>query len=67
VSRDPGRASETDRLDGLLEMYRTAIAHLESLNDPAVAPLKRELETLLRFAHLEHGHPRASGERPDGA
>ena len=52
MSLDPGRAEEAN-LESLLEMYRTAIAHLESLHDPAVAPLKRELEALLRFAASE--------------
>jgi hypothetical protein len=50
VSLDPGHAEDDVRLASLVEMYRNAIAHLESFHDPAVAPLKRELEMLLRFA-----------------
>ena len=57
MSQDPGHAVEDEaRLAGLLEMYRTAIAHLESLRDPSVTPLKRELEALERFAGSKQKH-----------
>jgi hypothetical protein len=46
VSLDPGRAAEADRREELLAMYRTAIAYLDSLRDPAVQPLRAELTAL---------------------
>jgi hypothetical protein len=46
VSLDPGRSTNEERLSDLLEMYRVAIEDLESLEDPAVAPLMRELQAL---------------------
>ena len=46
MSLDPGRAPEADRREDLLEMYRTAIAYLDSLHDPAVQPLRAELTAL---------------------
>jgi hypothetical protein len=48
VSLDPGRTGEADRQADLLEMYRTAIAYLDSLRDPAVEPLRAELTALER-------------------
>jgi hypothetical protein len=54
VSPDPGRDPEADRREELLEMYRTAIAYLDSLRDPAVQPLRAELTALeSRLAHEE--------------
>jgi hypothetical protein len=46
VSLDPGRVPEDERREDLLEMYRTAIAYLDSLRDPAVRPLRAELTAL---------------------
>jgi hypothetical protein len=48
VSLDPGRSTDEQRLSDLLEMYRVAIKDLESLEDPAVAPLLHELQALQR-------------------
>jgi hypothetical protein len=48
VSLDPGRATEAHRREDLLEMYRTAIAYLDSLRDSAVQPLRAELTALER-------------------
>jgi hypothetical protein len=48
VSPDPGRSTNDQRLADLLEMYSVAIKDLESLEDPAVTPLMRELQALQR-------------------
>jgi hypothetical protein len=48
VSLDRGRAPEAHRREDLLEMYRTAIAYLDSLRDSAVQPLRAELTALER-------------------
>ena len=48
MSLDPGRAAEHDTRPGMLEMYRTAIAYLDSLRDPAVEPLRAQLTALER-------------------
>jgi hypothetical protein len=58
VSPDPGRSSEDGRLADLFEMYRVAIEDLESLQDPAVAPLLRELATLQRFVGAQQAQPK---------
>jgi hypothetical protein len=52
VSPDLGR--ENERRTGLLEMYRTAISYLDSLRDPAVQPLRRELRALQYKLAAEH-------------
>jgi hypothetical protein len=39
-------------------MYRTAIAYLDSLRDPALRPLRRELTDLQRRLIDEQGHAR---------
>jgi hypothetical protein len=56
VSRDPGRLHEDDRRAGLVEMYRAAIAYLDTLDDPAVGPLRRELADLQRRLVDEQRH-----------
>jgi hypothetical protein len=46
VSLEPGHTAEDARVAGLLDMYRVAIEDLESMDDPAVVPLMRELQAL---------------------
>jgi hypothetical protein len=55
VSPDPGLSREDDRRNGLLEMYRIAIAYLDSLRDPALRPLRLELTDLQRRLLDEQG------------
>lgn len=58
MSLDPGRAAEHDPRAGMLEMYRTAIAYLDSLRDPAVEPLRAELTALERRLADDEGAER---------
>jgi hypothetical protein len=58
VSPEPGRTLEDDRVAGLLDMYRVAIEDLQSMDDPAVAPLMRELQAL----RSQVGTPREGAE-----
>jgi hypothetical protein len=61
VSPDPGRIPDERRAD-LLEMYRTAIDYLDSLQDPAVRPLRRELTALERRLIDEQARTRRRAE-----
>ena len=62
MSPDLGRISDDRRTD-LLEMYRTAIEYLDSLRDPAVRPLRRELTALERQLLDEQRHARTGVEQ----
>jgi hypothetical protein len=45
-------------------MYRSAISYLDSLHDPAVEPLRRELTALQRRLVAEqHARPRSEPSR----